>query len=130
LLNQFNARAFNLRSVRLAPLIRGLSMSHQDVLVTAASIDDTLGLNLPRLFQEVGLVDPDIAFIHPVYLRGEQKRLWEFSFFEASPHIVRSGLTTEAELNRLSAALAAVAADETISVAQARMPAAWARKPS
>jgi len=93
-------------------------------------IDDTLGLNLPRLFREVGLVDPDIAFIHPVYLRGEQKRLWEYSFFETSPHLVGSGLTADAELKQLSAALAAVAADETISVAQARMPAAWARKPS
>jgi hypothetical protein len=32
------------------------------------------------------------------------------------------------ELKRLSAAFAAVAVDETISVAQARVPAAWARK--
>ena len=93
-------------------------------------IDDAIGLNLPRLFRQVGLVDPDMAFIHPVYLRGEGKRLWEHSLLEASPHFVRSGLTTDAELKRLSAALAAVAVDETLSVAQARMPAAWARKPS
>ncbi len=92
-------------------------------------IDDALGLNLPRLFRQVGLVEPDMAFIHPVYLRGEQKRLWEYSFFEASPHFVQSGLTSAAEVKRLSAALAAVAADETISVAQARMPAAWAHRP-
>jgi hypothetical protein len=70
-----------------------------------------------------------VAFIHPVYLRGEEKRLWEYSFFEATPHIVQTGLTSEAELKQLSAALAAVAADESISVAQARMPAASARKP-
>jgi ubiquinone/menaquinone biosynthesis C-methylase UbiE len=62
-------------------------------------------------------------------MRGERKRLWEYSFFEASPHFVGSGLTSDAELKQLSAALSAVAADETISVAQARMPAAWARKP-
>jgi len=92
-------------------------------------VDGTLGLNLPRLFRQVGLVEPDIAFIHPVYLRGEGKRIAEYSFFEASPHVVRSGLTTDAELKRLAAALAAVAADETIMVAQSRMPAAWARKP-
>jgi SAM-dependent methyltransferase len=93
-------------------------------------IDDALGLNLPQLLRQVGLIESDMAFIHPVYLRGEEKRLWEYSFFEASPHFVRSGLTTDAELKRLSAALAAVAADETVSVAQARMSAAWARKPS
>jgi hypothetical protein len=92
-------------------------------------IDNALGLNLPRLFRQVGLVAPDAAFIRPVYLRGEGKRLWEHSFLEASPHFVRSGLITDAELKQLSAALAAVALDETISVAQARMPAAWARKP-
>jgi SAM-dependent methyltransferase len=93
-------------------------------------IDNTLGLNLPRLLRQVGLIEPNMTFIHPVYLRGEGKRLWEHSLLEASPHFVRSGLTTDAELKRLSAALAAVAVDETISVAQARMPAAWARKPS
>jgi SAM-dependent methyltransferase len=92
-------------------------------------IDNALGLNLPRLLWQVGLVEPEMAFIHPVYLRGEGKRLWEYSFFEASQHFVRSGLTSDAELKQLSAALAAVAADEAISVAQARMPAAWARKP-
>ena len=92
-------------------------------------IDGALGLNLPQLFRQVGLVEPDIAFIHPVHLRGEGKRIAEYSFFEASPHVVRSGLTTDAELKRLAAALAAVAADDTIMVAQSRMPAAWARKP-
>jgi SAM-dependent methyltransferase len=92
-------------------------------------IDNALGLNLPRLFRQGGLIEPDMAFIHPVYLRGEGKRFWEYSLFEASPHLVRSGLTTDLELKRLSAAFAAVAVDETISVAQARMPAAWARKP-
>jgi hypothetical protein len=48
---------------------------------------------------------------------------------EASPHFVRAGLTADAEVKQLSAAIAAVAVAETISVAQARMLAAWARKP-
>lgn len=105
--------------------LQALLASHQQL----RGIDNSLGVNLPRLFPQIGLVEPDIAFIHPVYLRGEEKRLWEYSFFEASSHVVQTGLTSEAELRQLSAALAAVAADETISVAQARMPAAWARKP-
>jgi ubiquinone/menaquinone biosynthesis C-methylase UbiE len=91
--------------------------------------DDTLGVKLPCLFLQVGLVEPEIAFVHPVFLRGEQKRLWEYTFLEASPHFVSSGLTNEAEVKRLSAELATVAADETVSVAQARMPVTWARKP-
>jgi ubiquinone/menaquinone biosynthesis C-methylase UbiE len=91
--------------------------------------DAQLGLKLPRIFLQAGLVEPETRFIHPVYLRGEQKRLWEYSFFEASPHLIRSALTCEAELKQLSADLAAVAADETIGVAQSRMPVTWARKP-
>ena len=57
------------------------------------------------------------------------KRLWECSFLEASPHFVEAGLISDAEVHRLSAELAKVAADETVSVAQGRMPVTWARKP-
>jgi SAM-dependent methyltransferase len=103
----------------------------QELLTThhrLRGMDPALGLNLSRLFREVGLIPPDMAFIHPVYLRGERKRLWEHSFFEASPHLVKAGLTSDVELKELSIALAAVAADETIGVAQSRMPVTWARK--
>jgi hypothetical protein len=116
---------FSVPSTECYVRLQALLASHQRL----RGIDNALGLNLPRLFRQVGLVEPDMALIHPVYLRGEKKRLWEYSFFEARPHVVQTGLTSEAELKQLSAALAAVAADETISVAQARMPAAWARKP-
>jgi hypothetical protein len=41
----------------------------------------------------------------------------------------RNSLTRDAaELNQPSISLAAVAADETIAVAQTRMPVTWARK--
>jgi SAM-dependent methyltransferase len=92
-------------------------------------IDNSLALKLPRLFQQVGLIDADMAIIHPIYLRGERKRFIEYSLLEASPHFVKSGLISDVELKRLSADLAAVAANETISVAQSRMPVTWARKP-
>src|SRR5499427_6382530 len=55
--------------------LRALVASHQPL----RGIDNTLGLNLPRLLPQVGLVEPEMAFIHPVYLRGERKRLWEYS---------------------------------------------------
>jgi SAM-dependent methyltransferase len=103
----------------------------QELLTThhqLRGMDNALGLNLSRLFREVGLIQPDMAFIHPVYFRGERKRLWEHSFFEVSPHLVKAGLTRDVELKELSIALAAVAADETIGVAQSRMPVTWARK--
>jgi SAM-dependent methyltransferase len=92
-------------------------------------IDNSLAFNLPRLLQQVGLIDPEMAIIHPVYLRGEHKRFIEYSFLEASPHFVKSGLISDVGLEQLSAELAAVAANETVSVAQGRMPVTWARKP-
>src|SRR5260370_32608389 len=73
-------------------------------------IDGALGLNLPRLCLQVGLVEPYIPFIHPVYLRVVGKRIAEDSFFQASPHVVKAGLISNAELDRLSAVVSALAA--------------------
>jgi hypothetical protein len=81
------------------------------------------------MLQQAGLIDPEMAIIHPVYLRGEHKRFIEYSFLEAGSHFVKSGLNSDVGLEQLSAELAAVAANETISVAQSRMPVTWARKP-
>ena len=62
------------------------------------------------------------------YFRAQRKRLRKYSFFEASPLFINAGLTSAAELNQPLISLAAVAADETIAVAQTRMPVTWARK--
>jgi SAM-dependent methyltransferase len=91
--------------------------------------DPRLGLKLPRMFLDAGLSGPETSFVHPIYQRGERKRLWEYSFLEAGAYTVENGLCTQAELDALAVDLAAVAADETIAVAQAVMPVTWARKP-
>jgi len=66
--------------------------------------------------------------IQPSFLRGEEKRLWEYSFLEASPAPLDSGITTRKEVDVLAAELEQIALDETILVAQTRMPAVWARR--
>lgn len=91
-------------------------------------LDYRLGLRLPLLFQEAGLSEAEMAFIHPVYRTGEKKRLWEYSFLEASPKLIEAGLCSEDEVKALTTALAAISKDETILVAQSRMPVTWARK--
>lgn len=91
--------------------------------------DPRLGLKLPRMFLEAGLAAPETALIHPIHLRGERKRLWEYSLLEAGAFTVEKGVCTQAELDALAAELAAIAADETIAVALAAMPVTWARKP-
>jgi SAM-dependent methyltransferase len=87
-----------------------------------------LGRELPRLYLEAGLPDPETAIFHPIYLRGERKRFGEFTLLEGT-YFVDQGICSQAELDRLAAELAAIAADETIAVAQAIMQGTWARKP-
>jgi hypothetical protein len=91
--------------------------------------DPHTGAKLPRLFLEAGLPKPEVSLIHPIYLRGEGKRLWEYTLLEGAPYMIEKGLCTRAELDKLAADLAAVAVDETIAVAQGSMPVVWARKP-
>jgi SAM-dependent methyltransferase len=107
---------------RLRALIHGRA--------AAKGSDSRLGLKLPRMFAEAGLGKPEVEIVHPVYLRGERKRLWEHTLFEASAYMIEQGLCDQAELDRLAQELAAIAADESIAVAQAAMPVVWARKPS
>jgi ubiquinone/menaquinone biosynthesis C-methylase UbiE len=94
----------------------------------ARGVDYALGLKLPKLLLSCGFTEPEVAFIQPAYLRGEEKRLWEYSFLEAAPAMITAGMTSQDEVATLAAELAQIAQDESIFVAQARMPAAWARK--
>jgi len=91
-------------------------------------VDYQTGLKLPRLMLECGLDAPQFAIIHPAYLRGEEKRVWEYTFFEGRSYMLEHGITDEAQLDELALELATVAADESIVVAQGRMPVCWARK--
>jgi SAM-dependent methyltransferase len=92
-------------------------------------LDNALGAKLPNLMVAAGLVAPEMAFIHPVYLRGEQKRLWEFTFAESAERTLEKKLIGPKEFERLMEDVAAVASDDHIAVAQARMPVCWAKKP-
>jgi SAM-dependent methyltransferase len=104
-----------------------------ELFMTRAAVrgsDPCLGFKLPRMFLEAGLPKPEVAVIHPIYLRGEAKRLWEYTLLEGSSYMVEKGICTQAELDALAVDLAAVATDETIAVAQGSMPVIWARKPA
>ena len=92
-------------------------------------LENAMGSKFPEMMRAVGLVDAEMAFIHPVYFRGEKKRLWEYSFKETQARTLEKKLISPSELEKLMSELAATAADENIAVAQARMPVCWARKP-
>lgn len=105
--------------------LRGLYMERR----RQDGLDNALGSKLPTLLSAAGLVEPEMAFIHPVYLRGQKKRLWELTFQESSARTLERKLIDSKELDRLMEEVSVVAGDERVAVAQARMPVCWARKP-
>jgi len=92
----------------------------------ALGVDFRIGSRLHRLFQDAGLEHPEIQFHYPVYLRGEEKRLFEYTSLEAAPKRIELGISTPEEVAEMRSLFAAVAADEAIAIAQARMTACWA----
>jgi hypothetical protein len=51
-----------------------------------------------------------------------------YTFLEAVPAMIESGITAQCEVDALVADLEQIARDDTVFVAQARMPAVWARR--
>lgn len=91
-------------------------------------VDFCLGPKLPSLFREAGFPQPEIRFDQPVYLRGEEKRFWEYTFLEAEPAFMQTGTLNREGFLDLARGAEAIYRDETIMVAQACMPAVWATK--
>ena len=72
-----------------------------------------LGASLHRLFREVGFARPEVGTNFTLALRGEQKRLLGMTFAEFGPELVREGLASQEEVDRVTAELIALADDET-----------------
>jgi SAM-dependent methyltransferase len=90
--------------------------------------DYEIAMKLPIMFRNAGLTCANLALIHPIYLRGDEKRLWENTLFEARPVLEQFGIASASELNRLADDFAAVASADTCAVAQAPLAACWAHK--
>jgi SAM-dependent methyltransferase len=120
----------DLRTVQSLPPTEAYERYLAVALRTAAArgVDFTIGSRLHTLFDAAGLPNPEIRFHHPVYLHGEEKRLFEYTFSEAAPKRIELGVSTAEEGAEIQALLAAVAADRSIAIAQARMTACWATK--
>ena len=56
------------------------------------------------------------------YMPGPEKRLWEHTFAEVAPSMVRTGVATTGQLNDLFEEMRLVAADERVFIAQACLP--------
>lgn len=47
-------------------------------------LDSYVGLKLPRLFREAGFTEVNVGVTHLTFLRGEEKRFWEFTLRDSS----------------------------------------------
>ena len=71
-----------------------------------------LGASLHRLFRAAGFATPEVGTNFTLALRGEQKRLLPMTFVEFAPELVREGLATQAEVDRIAAEMRRLADDE------------------
>lgn len=85
-------------------------------------VDYDFGVRLPAAAADAGFCSVEVRLEQPAYLRGPEKRLWEHTFAEIGPSMVRTGVVTAAELDDLLAEMRQVAADERVLIAQACLP--------
>jgi SAM-dependent methyltransferase len=71
-----------------------------------------LGASLHRLFRAAGFARPEVGTNFALALRGEQKRLLGMTFVEFAPELVREGLATQEEVDRVAAEMMRLAEDE------------------
>jgi SAM-dependent methyltransferase len=91
-------------------------------------LDFRIGPKLYRLFLDAGMPVPEVALAQPVFVRGEEKRLPEWTLLECAPALLDADLATRKELDALAAELASLARDETALFGMVRMTQVWAQK--
>ena len=91
-------------------------------------VDYDHGLKLPTRMLEAGFSSPKVSFDMPVYMRGPEKRLWELTFAEAGPAMVRAGVASAEEVDELAAQMKREAEDETTLMVPYPLLGAWALK--
>jgi SAM-dependent methyltransferase len=81
-------------------------------------VDYDLGSRLFGVFRDVGLTDVDASIYQPCFATGEHKRLWEYTFLEASLGVVESEIFNQSEFDELASEFAAIGTDDTTLVVQ------------
>jgi SAM-dependent methyltransferase len=83
--------------------------------------DFEIGRKLYALVRAVGFEATEVAMAQPVFVRGQAKRLPEWTLAESANLLIEAGLTTAAEIDALIAALSAFAARDETVIGMARM---------
>jgi hypothetical protein len=75
------------------------------------------------------LANIDVQCFHPACLRGEEKRLWEYTFMEESPTMVAAGHISAVDLAQPAREPGAAAEDERLMVVHPLYAVCWGQRP-
>ena len=85
-------------------------------LGAALGVDYDVGRRLFGMFRDLGLAELRVSVHQPAFATGERKRLWEYTFLEATPGAAAAGIGTEEEVAELTTELAAISEDDSALV--------------
>lgn len=95
---------------------RFIELAHRTAAVLGVDYD--VARRLFGMFGDAGLTDLRVSVHQPAFSFGERKRLWEYTFLEASPGFAKAGVAPEQELSDLGAELASISGDDSALVVQ------------
>ncbi len=87
-----------------------------------------IGSELYGLVRAAGFEEISMHLSQPVYARGPEKHLPDWTLEECASALIAAGLTTDEELSALLGTLRAIAANEEIVIGMVRMTQVFARK--
>jgi SAM-dependent methyltransferase len=90
-------------------------------------LDFRIGPKLHRMFLEAGFAAPMVTLAQPVFVRGEEKRLPEWTLQESAPALTEAGLAAAEEIADVAAQMEALAANPSVMFGMARMTQVHAR---
>lgn len=91
-------------------------------------LDFCIGRRLYRLFLQMGLPNPRVSLVQPVYTAGPAKDLPRWTLEEFAGAAIEAGLATPAEIAALLDEMARLTEDPGTLFGMARMTQVWARK--
>jgi SAM-dependent methyltransferase len=95
--------------------------------VRSRGADPELGLRLPGLLLDAGLVDVGVDIVQPAGLQGDAKRIQLLTLEATADSLVDAGLATPDEIAGIAAELAAYIDRPDTLVSTARVVQAWGR---
>lgn len=82
-------------------------------------VNYNFGIRLPAAAIGAGFRSVEVRLDQPAYLTGQEKRLWEYTFAEVFPSMIRMGVAPAEELQDLLDRMRVVASDNRALIAQA-----------